>query len=599
MKQSDENLECGGLEMLKYDVPVDLQTPEKEGELFFAQRIVELTYAYTKESYRCSTTTVPFLIRECLSVIDDHRKFDLHISGVERVFEELRRRSYQNIIVDKLIRAPLGAYFEIDTQNLTQVEDIVRVLAAEISPFSYIHTASSLIREAHAEEKSKINFLAGEFVCALINLGVSQEYIHREACSIFFAENLPTSGDRLATFLEVVQVAGPNTPSFTALIPVSSGISDINKDVLKLFKAECVKEIPVEFEAPAQFHGENFGRSFLFIKDVRSPDCFTAAKLIKRNIVRLYDLRGLFYHKGTADIGKNLLIARMDEPQTSTVIRTDQNLMTFISDNPRTLAARKLETMVKTLRLPFGEDSEKFFRVVDFHGMSLNSPIPDNQLINLWTSLETIAPTIKGKSIIGSVCEGVEPFLGLQYIGRIFLQVARDIKRWDNKKFKDAIKNVQGDGGIVQKTFLLIVDPAHEALCMSLLAEMENFPLLRFRISELNKRFKTGKKAEREVRLHLTKAQQQLHRIYRARNSIVHSAEKDMLLTENLIISAHEYFDQVFGLTVEMCSRPLRFDNYRDVFSFSRMAFNAYMKGLNQLGDAAVSDASKFIWRPL
>lgn len=585
--------------MLKQNVPTDLQLPEKVGELFFAQRITELSYFYTKESYRVSTTTVPFLAMECLSVLEDHRKFDLHVSGVERVFEELKRRSFHNPVVDELLRVPLENYFEIDLRNLTQVEDVVRVLASEITPLSYVRKAAELIVEATVEEKSKLNFLAGELACALIHLGVSQEHIYREACTIFFSENPPPSGNRLATFLQAVQVDANSIPAFAALIPTTSGIGDDNKDVLGIFSIECTTDIPADFEAPEDFVRENAGKSFLYINNVKAPDRFSAAKLIKRNILRLHDLRGLFHHKGSSDIGKNMLITKVGEPKSSSVVLSDQNLMTFISDNPRTLAARKLEAMVKTLRLPYGEDGEKFFRIVDFHGMSLNSTIPDNQLINLWTSLETIAPTVKGKSIVSSVCDGILPFLGIQYIGRNFLQVARDIKRWNNKKFREALDKIHVDDGIVQKTFLLITDASNEDTCKSLLSEMVDFPLLKFRIAELNKRFKSGKKAEREVRLHLAKAEQQLHRIYRARNSIVHSAEKNHQLTENLIISAHEYFDQVFGLTVELSSMPLRFNNYRDVFSFSRMAFNSYMKDLDKAGDSAASNASKFIWRPV
>ncbi len=584
--------------MLKHNVPADLQLPAKSGELFFAQRITELTYFYTKESYRVSTTTVPFLALECLSVIDDHKRFDLHVSGVERVFDELKRRCSQNPAVNELLGVSLENYFEIDLKNLVQIEDVVRVIASEIKPFSYAQKVAALISEAGNEEKAKLNLLAGELACALINLGVSQEHIHNAACEIFFSENPPESGTRLEEFIKTVQVNGNNIPSFAALIPISSGIGEVNKDVLAIFNIQCIADVPGDFVAPDEFLTEHAGKSFLYVKDVKSPDRFSAAKLIKKNVVRLHDLRGLFHHKGSSEIGKNLLIAKMNEPQTSSLVRSDQNLMTFISDNPRTLAARKLEAMVKTLRLPYGEDGEKFFRIVDFHGMSLNSSIPDNQLINLWTSLETIAPSVKGKSIIGSVCEGVLPFLGLQYIGRNFLQVARDIKRWDNKKFKAAMDEIQAGDGIVQKTFLLISDPANETLCESLLAQMTDFPLLMFRISELNKRFRSGKKAEREVQLHLNKAEQQLHRIYRARNSIVHSAEKNLQFTENLIISAHEYFDQVFGLTVELSSMPLRFSNYRDVFSYSKLAFNSYRKELCKLGDAPATDAAKFIWRP-
>ncbi|MBW9062011.1 hypothetical protein JNB71_01660 [Rhizobium herbae] len=582
--------------MRKFEVPEDLLLPENEGELLFAQRVAELSYLYTKESYRVSTTTVPFLAYECLSVIDDHRQFGLHISGVERVLDELKRKSHQNIIVQKIIDVPLNFYFDHDLSNISKIEDSIRVFSKQLTPIRYLKEASSITLSAGNAEKTKIDFLASEITCALINLGVSQDYIYQESCRIFFNEAKPEAGRRIEKFLESVRAFESGIPTFSALIPIQAGIVELNTDVLKLFRSEIVEQIPDDFVAPPEFVTESEGKHLLFLTQVGSPDYQSAAKLLKRNVVRIHDLLGLFYHKGSNEIGPCILIAKTGEPGTSVLVRSDQNLMQLISDNPRTLAARKLETMIKTLRLPRGEDSEKFFRVVDFHGMSLSSPIPENQLINLWTSLETIAPSLKGKSIVGSVCEGLLPIIGLQYISRTFLNAARDIKRWDKKKFREAMKGIERGEGIIEKTFLLICDPAYDALCTSLLAEMHDFPLLKFRIFDLNRKYKSGKSAEIQIKCHLEKAEQQLHRIYRARNSIVHSAQKDQL-TENLIISAHEYFDQVFSLTVELCSKPFTFDNYRDAFSFSKMAFNSYIKSLGEIGADPPSDASKFVWR--
>lgn len=581
--------------MIKFDVPDDLLQAEKEGELFFAQRVAELTYMYTRESYRVSTTTVPFLARECLAVIEDHRTFELHISGVERVLAELKRRSQQNILVQKLARMPLDFYFSHEISNLSQIEDCIRVFSKELSPLKYVKEACDGILQAAANEKEKINFLASELICTLVNLGVSQDYIYQENCRIFFKDPKPEGSNRIDAFIQMARGFSVDAPLFSAIIPIKAGIVEINEGILKLFRAQIVNEIPEEFIAPPEFVAETQGKHLLFITAVRSSDYQSAAKLLKRNVVRLHDLLGLFYHKGSNEVGPCILIVKNGHPDTSVLVRSDQNLMQMISDNPKTLAARKLETMIKTLRLPSGEDSEKFFRVVDFHGMSLGSPIPENQLINLWTSLETIAPSLKGKSIIGSVCKGALPIIGIQYISRTFLTVARDIKRWDNKKFKSALKEVVNGNGIVEKTFLLICDSNYDTHCKSLLAEMKDFPLLKYRIFNLNKRFKSGKSAAAEIRLHMTKAEQQLHRIYRARNSIVHSAEKDQL-TENLIISAHEYFDQIFSATVELCSKPLMFDNYRDAFNYSDMAFNSYIKVLDELNEASVSEADKFVW---
>lgn len=583
--------------MLKLPVPDSLLDSSKQGQLFFAQRVAELTFQYTKESYRVSTTTVPFLARELLTVIEDHNKFGLNPAGIERVLEELKRRSFHNSIVKELIGVPLESYFESGVDDLHKLEDSMRVFKMEVRPLRYIDQAITQLQSCAPNEKSKIDFLATELVCCLVNVGVSQEYIYQKICGIFFPDDRNAScDDMLNHFFSAVRLKSGGAPTFSAVVPVGTSLGVINSEILKIFGSEYVKRLPEDFIIPEEFAADNAGSAFLLMRDIKAPDHLTAAKNVKRGIVRLHDLLGLFYHKGSNELGQNILIIQVSEPSNSMVVKADRNLMQLISDNHKTLAARKLETMIKSLRLPQGADREKFFRVVDFHGMSLSSTIPENQLINLWTSLETIAPAVKGKSIIGSVCDGVLPFLGLQYIERLFLNAAKDIKRWNNKRFKDALASVDDGNEIVEKTFLLITSPEHGDLCSSLLKSMDDFPLLRYRIFDLNRRFKDGKNAELQIKNHLVKAEQQLHRIYRARNSIVHSAQKDQL-TENLIISAHEYFDQVFFLTVELCSRPLNFDNYRDAFNFSKMAFRSYTEALGKLGGQPIVDASTAIWR--
>ena len=49
------------------------------------------------------------------------------------------------------------------------------------------------------------------------------------------------------------------------------------------------------------------------------------------------------------------------------------------------------------------ESFERFNRVVDLHGISLINDIPENQLLNIWISLETITPTHVGNTKINEI----------------------------------------------------------------------------------------------------------------------------------------------------------------------------------------------------
>lgn len=306
---------------------------------------------YSRESYRVSTTTVPFLARECLAVIEDYRTLDLHISGVERVLAELKRRSYQNVIVSQLARMPLDSYFSKDINNIGSVEDAIRVFAKEMTPLKYLREACSAIIRCAPNEKEKADFIASELICTLVNMGISQEYIYEQSVKIFFSDPPPEGASRIEIFLQKMREVEVEVPKFSAILPLKAGLSEINHSVLKLFFAETVEGIPEEFQAPAEFIKEVEGKHLLLMKGVSSLDYISAAKLIKRNIIRIHDLLGLFYHKGTNEFGPSILVTRLGQPDSSVVVKCDQNLMQMISDNPRTLAARKLETMIKTLRV--------------------------------------------------------------------------------------------------------------------------------------------------------------------------------------------------------------------------------------------------------
>ena len=546
--------------------------------------------------FRVATTTVPFLLRECISAIEDVIEFDLHPSGAERVRDEIIRKVSGNSIAKKLTKVPLDLYLQTDGKNLETLLRNLRALARDVTPHTYRMAIIEQLQTAAATEKEKICFLAEELVCTLTNIGFDLSCVNERCEQVFFNSDYVPSNGRLQDFLESFNVNRDSIKEYSALIRAHGDLEHVQSDVLKLFRCEVTDSVPEEFDAGKIKAAAFNSQKYLHIKGAKSFDPYSAAKLVTRNLARLRDLLGMFYHKGSTNFSDAIALSEVGIPNSTKIIKPSGNLMQLIADNTRSTAARKLEGMIKTVRLPAGDDGEKFFRIVDFHGMSLNTAMPENQLINLWTSLETIAPSIKGKSIISSVCAGIKPLVGLQYVRRTFSAVYGDLRRWDRQKTRAALKLIEGDGDLIDKTFLLIASPENEKSCIQLLSEMNDFPLLKRRVFELNSRFKSGEKTLKAVELHLTKVEQQLHRIYRARNAIVHSA-KDIRLTDNLIISAHEYFDQVFSLTVELSSKPNRFESYAECFSFCELAYSAYSTKLMELKDAPVAEAASFVWR--
>ncbi|WP_458792182.1 hypothetical protein [Yoonia sp. MH D7] len=139
--------------------------------------------------------------------------------------------------------------------------------------------------------------------------------------------------------------------------------------------------------------------------------------------------------------------------------------------------------MIKKVNFPRGEDREKFFRAISFHGKSIQTESVENELINLWTSLETIVPRRKGQSVIKEVVDGVLPFLGLQYFNRIFWRLATDLNRWNRDIALELLDNVEAPAGadLSEKAFSLVANKENSDKLKKLFGDLGHFELLKYR----------------------------------------------------------------------------------------------------------------------
>lgn len=571
-----------------------LKNINNRGVLFLIQRLDELTYPYTLDSYRVPTTNVPFLVRECIQVLSDQEDHDLNPAHVERIWEELESRMTGNFIASSLLKVPWEEYRKVDKKNLEALKGVLNVLSAELQPIRYLKRCFHIVQEIDPSKLEDLDLLAREIATTVVNCGIDVGWISQLLHEFFFKDGASEDEEVLEEFFTSLL---PTRCDYMIHLTVKTDARNIRKAIRETFSIEFSNSKPGSLAACAEELSLGDGEVFISIPRIAAPDPMTALRLAKRNVARMHDLYGLFHHKGSYEIGPYALAIQCEEHHKVLKLRADVNRMEFIRDNRKGSADRKLEGLIQKVQLPIGKDSEKFFRVVDFHGMSLGSKVPENQLINLWTSLETIAPSQKGKSIIGSVVDGVVPFICLQYFSKIFTNLARDLKRWNNEALKDAFEAaaIPKDFMIAEKFFCLTVLKKHDAACCDLLGQMDDFPLLRNRVFTLNKSAQSGKKLGDWLTGHQRKVEQQIYRIYRSRNSIVHSAS-DTAAIENLIVSAHDYFDQVFSLSSEMCSKPNGFTNYADCFVFAKLLYTNYKSNISLVQNVNDMHVENIIW---
>lgn len=92
------------------------------------------------------------------------------------------------------------------------------------------------------------------------------------------------------------------------------------------------------------------------------------------------------------------------------------------------------------------------------------------------------------------------------------------------------------------------------------------YPLLRYRVYFLNAQLKNTKGLFSMIISHRNRVEWQLHRIYRARNYIIHDGRRQEKMNRDIVINLHSYIDIMFSKIIDLLSSsPYSHDSIDDV----------------------------------
>lgn len=569
------------------------------GALFFAQIVEEMTFPYSLDSNKAPTTCASFLIDEVIQQIQVCLREDMSLASVGHILDELELRLQKNIVVSELISMSLSRYMNYDKAIASEILRRLHVLARELEPHLYVVKCMDLLRELIKNKKKKnIEFVSREMVTALVNLGMNPEYINGVTIDCFFNKSKPVNS--LSVLDEFFKSIYPNSHQFNVCFQMM-GLSEVlDEDKIGIFDMSISDELPVEF-APSLF-SHNFGDNkkkikYITISDISAMDVNTAIQKAENRISKLHDLFTVFHHKNQFELSEYVLVVQCCIGGVRKV-KKSRNRMHFVSDFRPKKASKKLDELIKYVGLPSGPDRERFFRVVDFHSKSVNSEAIEGQIINLWISLETITPPNSKISKIDGVVNGAMPFLSLNYYRRIFDQVTFDLVRWNRAELKKTLNSMNFDRplNIVDKVARLIVLDEHDSIRRCLYEKIGDFELLRFRVFRLNEVLSKPKSALSRLEEHRERVQWQLRRIYRTRNSIVHSGELPEY-ARMLVENAHDYFDQIFDTSCKLSMGPSGFLDFEECFDYAKWKYEQYISDIKMISEFSEKTIGSIIWR--
>ena len=169
---------------------------------------------------------------------------------------------------------------------------------------------------------------------------------------------------------------------------------------------------------------------------------------------------------------------------------------------------------------------DKIDKVISLHNTALENTNLSNGFLNLWSILEVLFVSDKDRAKINEIERKAIPLLQKEYIIMLFKELDGNLK--DNlliEQYNDIINSIDGNDNKYKIAALIILDK-YDALRQKLYIYLNNCPILRSRIAQMNTLCKRRNSFLIDLERFTRRITWHLIRLYRTRNSIIHSGDK-------------------------------------------------------------------------
>lgn len=512
----------------------------------FAERVLELTDRYSIDSYRHRTLSTSDKADELSKWVGNVRGRLVPKSTLGKMIEEYDVSLVSDPVVNEICRVvdlPIESLrFKIDS-SLEKMDAALKLYSSLIFP-RYNSTAIDLVRETAItglKGKRQMIRLAEHYIPHLISTGKSREFIHISVKREFFV----CPGDvheeeRLKGFF--VEVSRQEK-RYEVLVHCESDFARYICDFTK--KGELGRgELPNYFKYITNSSGGRYVQfSYLGV------DPFSAVRSLKFLITLLQSFSVVFPAKKRFRPVRMMYTYDRDTGEVYKVSPEEfLNMGLAIRDSEKRL--RSMEGLVK---FAFGKPSEESeeverstFQIVNALITASSASQMSNHsacLASLWSAFEGLLPTPmkdgeKATRII-HFAEIITPLATTFYVQELFRGMYSDLARNYPSEFYSFIdKNGIGEdrfekflsifylSGGLQREFTKIFSNSH---------------VLRMRAMTLCELANSPNKLRRAMDAHDKRVLWQVHRVYRERNDIMHSAASSKY-ARSLIENTFSYF---------------------------------------------------------
>lgn len=503
---------------------------EHDGFLFFAQRIVEMLDYMTVDIYRAPLLNTSRLIDEYLRICHGAAK-PYHL---EEVYNEFSHSFKNDIVIqyklgEDRIQQIVNRINRFPDKRQQTMEYLCHAVADH-----YLTWTKEYIEHIVPQnnQKRKIERAIRCFIPELLRCGYSRDDIYHSAKQLLTEETNPI--DSLSKFLQQY-----NRKAKTYCVYL--GLSDR----MQVFKDILAARLGISFDDDGNFSKMEIWRGYCVIKisDIKALDASNAANEPFERIELFTTFYQYFGNYGGNLIQNKVLTISEDGYERKLVVNRGK-YKSIEDDNPPKIGEMS-EAVVTNLIRGARCSMPQLKKIVKLHNRAISSNGLENGFLNMWSIMEMICVSNPDGSKIEQVKSVAVPILKRDYLPVLFNDITDNLKRiLEPNAYRSLIESITDGAKDYEKIACLILLPKYSEKLDIFVDCLVNYPVLRTRMLNLHDDCQTRNELNNLTDRYAQRISWHLYRIYRARNSIVHSGKKPSDL-KDLGEHLHAYVDSL------------------------------------------------------
>ncbi len=512
-----------------------------KGLVFFAQSIEEMLFHHSHDSFKVPTLNFKFLCYDILETINNIEDNVLDAGNLSPLIDELMTSYKRDPIIKNLFGEKIETLFEQKNEHgiyKSSFSDICRERSSENTRTKLRKVLIYLIEELSNDDKyykalvartrdlvqlqitqdieNELHILSQILLSELVNRSYSIEFLYNSVNNTFFSEeNICDAEKAFDTFIETFTF---NKRDYAVYFPVSTGIKD---DLLNCFNLSIEDNI-----------FEMFNNIYPYVGKIKLKALDPEQARIKVSDLLEIFLSIIQYDKHSQKAFHIHHVCVVD-------IETKKSY--FLKEPIKAILRGRRDKETVFVRDICPHQTRNLLSAISLHASAIKSNDIHNQFLNLWTAIEVLVPVERKGSFsrVTQISNTLTTIMSITYYYSLLYHLKNDISSVVND-YENLVGDIEGDS--VFKLACVLSQAEYQDKKNTILDSLSLYPLLKYRLQKYERLLNNPKEMLDAYMYHSERISQQIMRIYRTRNMIVHDGS-DTVYIDLILQNLHFYLD--------------------------------------------------------